>query len=172
MVVAEKPLWFGSCVGETVVTLAIVYLLFGASFTFARIVRRWRADDDTWAFTTALTWFLGIGAALMTVASFAWPFPPQIVRLRLFEDSVEIRVCRTQSEHVRTYQLKDVAFDYVREERGTQRVVHHMLEARLRGGENLGAIELVERNRFHLAGLRKLAPAAAEQYERALASGK
>jgi hypothetical protein len=105
-------------------------------------------------------------AVFLTLVFLVRPFPPEIVRLSVIDTRLEVRRCHVWSEQIQSYPVTDIEFRYERDERGSKKVVHHLLTMYRRGDpERLGSIEFVPRYRFDFGALRWIAPGALSQYE-------
>jgi hypothetical protein len=162
---AYKPLWFDSCAADTGMTLlilsAFIAALLGIAFLIANgsssVIARGRAKG---VMGLCLFW-LFIGTPILALD----PFPPQLVRLTVGHDQLEVRSCHRWVSDIRHYPLADVDFSSELERRGSKKIIHHLLVMRdTRNKVVIGSFELTGRTHINFPLLRQIAPFAARQY--------
>jgi hypothetical protein len=158
--IIERQLWFDSCPADSFIPLALFCFVTGGIF-FAAWTWRRRGSARTQLMVLSGGW-----AVFLTIIFLVRPFPPEIVRLSVIDTRLEVRRCHVWSDQMQSYPVTDIEFRYEREERGWNKVVHHLLAMYRRGDpERLGSVEFLPRYRFDFGALRQLAPSALHQYE-------
>jgi hypothetical protein len=93
------------------------------------------------------------------------PFPPQLVRLTLAQDQLDVRRCHRWASDIRYYPLSDVDISSELQRRGSKKVPHHLLVLRdTRNKVPIGSMELTGSTQVNFPLLRQIAPFAARQY--------
>jgi hypothetical protein len=160
-IVVDRQLWFDSCLADTGIWLAFFWLFAGGIFFVGWI---WQRRGEARAKTLMAQSV--VGTVLITIIVLVQPFPPEIVRISIADTGLEVRRCHRWTDEMQTYPVADVEFRYEQEERGSKKIVHHLLTMHRRGRpERLGSVEFVPRYSFDFEALRQLAPAALRQYE-------
>jgi hypothetical protein len=156
--IINRRLWFDSCPADSFIPLALFCLAAGGIFYAAWV---WRRRGSTQLMILSTGW-----AVFLTIMFLVRPFPPEIVRLSVDDTRLEVRRCHVWSDQIQIYPVADIEFRYEREERGRNKIVHHLLTLYRRGDpERLGSLEFLPRYTFDFGALRRLAPIALRQYE-------
>jgi len=167
MIGYDHPLWFDSCLGNTIINALILLLITAMCIVGIEWIRR-RTKHELWKQSGR---WLQYGIALLSIAAtlfmFYFEFSPRVVQIALNEGQIFVRACHRHTDVRQTYKPDEVSFGYVVEERGTQRMRHHMLIMQ-KDGTRIAAVELSS-PRVDFGVLRRVAPGAVAEYDKAFA---
>jgi hypothetical protein len=168
MTIYSNPLWFDSCVADAFMTWAITGLVLIAIAVAVEWMRRRAPSGPMRNSGRGLQYGFAILFLAVTVMILMQPFPPRFVQIAMADGQIALRVCNRFSDVRQVRRLDELTFRYVMDERGTQKIRHHMLVVGAQGApEPIGSIEFLPESRFDFTALQKIAPAALAQYRSA-----